>query len=266
MTHSLSTPAGWSDRRKKRLALFGATFLFAAILGLWAMSQPWIGISLGGATPTCDTTPAAAASTQVLLPNGDTTTMSVSGCISGYQSVHQDAYLRDLGVNPSQVDLTPPVGAPVAGSKMGLPSATFWLLVAAALGALGCVVRNGAFFVGSLLPMMWSYNAFSTHRKALVYGLNPAPYAEMSGVTAHSAAFVILSFLIVVSGAFVMKVNHAQRAVELAAFKRGERDRPAGMTTIGLIAATIVRGQVDKAHSLVEDATKAAGAPGSKAA
>lgn len=265
MTHSLSTPSGWTARRKKRATLFGATFLAAALLGLWAMSQPWIGISLGGATPTCSTTPSAAASTQVVLPSGDTTTMSVSGCISGYQSVHQEAFLRDLGVNPATVDLSPAVGAPVAGSKAGLPSATFWLLVAAALGALGCVVRNGAFFAGAMLPLWWSYTAFDKHRKALVYGLDPAPYAEMGGITAHSAAFVALCFLVVGGLALVLKVNHEQRALDLAAFKRGERDRPAGMTTIGLIAATIVRGQVDKAHNLLEDATKAASA-GSKAA
>ena len=122
MTSSATIPTGWTQKRKKRAGLSACMFLVAAVIALWAMSQPWIGVSLGGATPTCATAPGAGKSTQVLLPSGETTTMSVSGCISGYQSVHQDQFLRDLGVNPAQVDLTPPVGAPVAGSRIGLPS------------------------------------------------------------------------------------------------------------------------------------------------
>ena len=252
MAQTLSSPRGWTQPRKRRAALFAPLAVLAALLGLWAMSQPWVGISFGGVAPSCaQGLPGSA--TQVQTPTG-TESITVSGCISGYPSVNQDDFLRDLGVNPSLVSTTPPVGAPVAEAKVGLPAATFWLLVAAVLVALGSLARNGLLFIGSAFPLLWSYNAFATHREALVWGLDPAPYAEMSGITWHSAAFVFICGLAAVGGLLVMKVNAEQRAVELEAFKRGERDKPSGLTTIQLVATALLRVQVDKVNGVLDAA------------
>lgn len=238
-------PVGWTERRKRRVSLFTIVVAAVAVLALWAMTQPWVGVALGGAEPTCDRG-TGAGTAQVLSADGESRQMSVTGCISGYQSVHQDDYIADLGLNPAQVKTTAPLGAPTAGVQFGIPSATFWLVAATLLVAGGCLMRNGFLFIASAFPLQWSYGAFATHREALVWGLDPAPYAEMSGITYHSIAFMLTAGMAVTGGILVMKVNSQQRKLDMEAFKRGERDRPAGMTTISLITTALLRVQMDK--------------------
>lgn len=235
------TPVGWTDGRIRRSWTFIGLLTAAAALALAAMVMPWVSMSFGSQGDDCvigDTSHAVP-----MYDNaGQSTPVAAAGCISAYQSVHLDSYLGSSGTASG---LKAPMGAPVAGSKFGMPSATFWLVAAAGVGAIALIVRNALLLLPALLMLRTANGAFGTHRKVLSWGLEGMSH-EMYGVKMHQYALVAIAVALIVSAVFLLKVNAEQRKVELAEFQEGKRDKPPTMVTAQLIAAQLVRGNLEK--------------------
>ena len=242
--------AGWTRTRLQLGTVLMLGLLIAAFAALWAMKAPWVGPSVApGAEPTCQ----VAADAVLFTTNADGTPAAVQNarCWSAEQSLQ----LTPTGVLDVGNEAT--FGRPGVPARMGLPSATAYLLASIALGLLALSMRNSLILLPTLLLLNASHRAFTDTVTAMSWEMKSLA-VPMAGQVVHVKTFYATVGMLLVAMLLIAGANAAKRRAEVAAFKAGERENLPGLVTLQLIAGHLVRGNLEKLSDVAEAAKESA--------
>jgi hypothetical protein len=252
-------PVGWSDGRIRRARLFAVAVLAAVVLGLLSLSLPWYGFSVAG-TPRCTLGNHPASVTLVTTGNVHIPGVVGAGCISGYQTVHQDALLAAANTGNTQAAFGPSTAGATPSSQFGLPSTAFLLILGGALVVAAMIMRNGFPGLLGLLTLAVSWNALGSLEQTMTFGVGGQLNHPQSGLGTYQFLLTFTVFAAAVGCGWVAWINHTARAEAKRIARAEGREDELPPSFVDQLAATALKAVAQKAEKVekVEKAREAA--------
>lgn len=253
---SFTRPVGWSAGRIRRTRLFAVTAVLAVGLGLFALSMPWYAFSVAGpARCTLGLHPQAVT---VVSPDSVRVPGVIgAGCISGYQTVHQDEMLAASGVSAQSSAFGAAATAAAPDAQFGLPATAFFLTLGGLLVAAAMMLRNGFPGLLGLLVLTVSWNAFGSLQQTMTWGAAGQLNQPQSGLSVYGFALTFLVATSVVGCGWVAWLNHKARAEVKRAARAEGREHELPPSFLDHLAASALRVAQQKAEKVIESRTPA---------
>jgi len=207
----------WTQARRGRAALFAAAIVAVAVLAVWSTGAVWV-IRSPSPTASCEhtgtDTPATAPVTAAVTLDGlrkqmqhNATVIKSDGCFTGWNVVSiQDATAANTIVGSYQAASTARIP-----TTAQMPSVVAFLVAAAAVAAIGCMLRNGVYIIVAVIPWWLANAAVSDTKTALLFGQAPATITFGSGFNVISVCVSVTAVLLIAGAVFVIRVNQLAR-------------------------------------------------------